>query len=1164
MAHAVSPTLPLILCPNTFSVLLPPSLLQQHPLDPHLHRMAMSHPRDLTIYGGTGGPGGLGGVQGGRGGDGLGPIMNIGTATVHVQGGAEINIRDRDIIISWLSPINFFLRQADISQMREKGTGGWLLAHPLFKKWESGSGSTLWCRGIPGAGKTVLASMVVDHLSSNNGDIGVACIYLNHKEADNQTPSKLLAGLWRQLALDRDISSIVENLYKQHREKGTVPSLEEVVNVLRSSLEEFSKVFVIVDALDEYPNESPTFQREILLQYLAEMGSNVNLMITSRPNISPESSSLPNLETLDIQAAPEDIQAYINAQIKLSPRLSKHVQRQPKLREDIHSRLSSKSVDGMFLLAKLHIDSLSTKNTIREVREALNTLPESLYGSYEIAIQRIDAQSNADRKTAHSTMTWVANAKRPLTVKELQVALAVEPGMRKLDEEEDLTDIDIILSVCAGLVIVDRESSVVRLVHYTTQEYLDSIQTLLFPDAQTEITCTLLTFLAFDGYPDSSWEFGNPPPLVEYSQYCLAHAAGQPEIQLRESLLEFLGRGFQWKETMNASEDSWSWKWNSLPWNYSDKPSEPSVLWIAAGANLVETTRFLLEGAPFLQHSENPALIVASYYGHMKIVCILLDKGADVNAAWGEYGSSLQAAAIQGHTEIVRILLEKGADVNAAWGEYGSSLQAAAIQGHTEIVRILLEKGADVNAAETIYGSSLQAAAARGHTEIVGILLEKGANVNAAGGEYGSSLQAAAARGHTEIVGMLLEKGADVNAGGGEYGSSLQASAARGHTEIVSILLEKGADVNAAGGEYGSSLQAAAAGGHTEIVGILLEKGADVNAAGGFYGSSLQAAAAGGHTEIVCILLERGADVNAAGGFYGSSLQAAAVRGHTEIVSVLLEKGADVNAAGGEYGSSLQAAAAGGHTEIVCILLERGADVNAAGGFYGSSLQAAAVRGHTEIVSVLLEKGADVNAAGGEYGSSLQAAAAGGHTEIVRILLEKGADVNAAGGEYGSSLPAAAAGGHTEIVGILLEKGADVNAAGRLYGSSLQIAAAGGHTEIVGILLEKGADVTAAGGEYGSLLQVAAAGGHTEIVCILLERGADVNAAGGFYGSSLQAAAVRGHTEIVSVLLEKGADVNAAGRFYGSSLQAAAAQGHAEIVHMLLERCARFPIPVEN
>ncbi|KAF8188924.1 hypothetical protein K438DRAFT_966838 [Mycena galopus ATCC 62051] len=116
--------------------------------------MAMPHqPGDahtMNVEGGKGGPGGLGqsGGQGGHGGHGHGATLKIETATVHVQGGAEINMQHRDILLNWLSPINFFLQQADISQMREKGTGGWLLAHPLFKKWESGLGGTLWCHGI--------------------------------------------------------------------------------------------------------------------------------------------------------------------------------------------------------------------------------------------------------------------------------------------------------------------------------------------------------------------------------------------------------------------------------------------------------------------------------------------------------------------------------------------------------------------------------------------------------------------------------------------------------------------------------------------------------------------------------------------------------------------------------------------------------------------------------------------------------------------------------------------------------------------------------------------------------------------------------------------------------------------------------------------------------
>jgi hypothetical protein len=287
----------------------------------------------------------------------------------------------------------------------------------------------------------------------------------------------------------------------------------------------------------------------------------------------------------------------------------------------------------------------------------LKELPKNLYEGYDIAMERIEAQNEEDRETARSTLMWVANAKRPLIVKELQVALAIEPGTQQLDKE-NLLKIEIILSVCAGLVIVDKESSVVRLVHQTTQEYFDSIQAHEFPDAQAYIAHTLLTLLTFDGYPYLSWNNWGAtlPPLVEYSQYCFAHATGKPEVQLRKRLLEFLGQAFRWKETMNG-------RWDSPPWNYSDWPSKPSALWIAAAANLLETSKSLLEQEPLLQHLENPEIIVASYYGHTEIVQLLLENGAEVNATGGKYRSPLQASTTQGHTVTVRILLEKGAEV---------------------------------------------------------------------------------------------------------------------------------------------------------------------------------------------------------------------------------------------------------------------------------------------------------------------------------------------------------------------------------------------------------------------------------------------------------------------------------------------------------------------
>jgi hypothetical protein len=185
----------------------------------------------------------------------------------------------------------------------------------------------------------------VKHLSDeceNDKTLGVACIYLSHKEANDQTPSKLLAALWRQLVYGRDVGSIAKNLYARHQEKGTALSLKEVLEVLSSSLAEFSKVFVVVDAIDEYPDD----QRWILLKHLAElMDSSMNLMVTSRPHVLADPALL-HVQILEIRAMPEDIRKYVDAQIDLSPRLPKHMQKKPQLRENIHKKIID-TVDGM-------------------------------------------------------------------------------------------------------------------------------------------------------------------------------------------------------------------------------------------------------------------------------------------------------------------------------------------------------------------------------------------------------------------------------------------------------------------------------------------------------------------------------------------------------------------------------------------------------------------------------------------------------------------------------------------------------------------------------------------------------------------------------------------------------------------------------------------------
>jgi ABC-type cobalamin transport system permease subunit len=83
-------------------------------------------------------------------------------------------------------------------------------------------------------------------------------------------------------------------------------------------------------------------------------------------------------------------------------------------------------------------------------------------------MQRIKGQKQGHRELAETVLMWIICAKRPLTKLELQHAYAVEIGTSVLNMKY-LPQAETMVGVCAGLVTVDEKSSIIRLVHYTTQ-----------------------------------------------------------------------------------------------------------------------------------------------------------------------------------------------------------------------------------------------------------------------------------------------------------------------------------------------------------------------------------------------------------------------------------------------------------------------------------------------------------------------------------------------------------------------------------------------------------------------------------------------------------------------------------------------------------------------
>lgn len=102
-------------------------------------------------------------------------------------------------------------------------------------------------------------------------------------------------------------------------------------------------------------------------------------------------------------------------------------------------------------------------------------------------MERITGQIGDQAVLGKQVLEWITCARRPLQTSELQTALAIEIDSDQLDEES-MPTLEDMVSVCGGLVTVDEVSQIVRLVHYTTQEFFEDTWQVWFPRAQSEIT----------------------------------------------------------------------------------------------------------------------------------------------------------------------------------------------------------------------------------------------------------------------------------------------------------------------------------------------------------------------------------------------------------------------------------------------------------------------------------------------------------------------------------------------------------------------------------------------------------------------------------------------------------------------------------------------------
>ena len=217
----------------------------------------------------------------------------------------------------WLSPLDFPTQQREIYSRHQHGSGQWLLQSESFKRWLENEGGVLLCPGGPGAGKTVLASIVINHLWNEvrTDRIGVAYIYCDYLKHGEQTSLDLVGSLLKQLAEQQNpISESLKDYHDEHKRSNTHPTLARAFEVLKAECDNMSRIFTIVDALDECSEKDAT-RHTVVKGLLSLQGSKrINILVTSRP-IPSILCKFEVCERLEIRAASEDIRGYLLGQM---------------------------------------------------------------------------------------------------------------------------------------------------------------------------------------------------------------------------------------------------------------------------------------------------------------------------------------------------------------------------------------------------------------------------------------------------------------------------------------------------------------------------------------------------------------------------------------------------------------------------------------------------------------------------------------------------------------------------------------------------------------------------------------------------------------------------------------------------------------------------------
>ena len=587
----------------------------------------------------------------------------------------------------------------DRNPNRLKGTCQWFLQHKHFQKWrESNSSGLLWVSADPGCGKSVLSKSLIDN-DLKGTEARVTCYFFFKDDNEEQkSATSALSALLHQLFSQKQLlihyamldytaegNRLPQSFYKLWSiltKASTDPKAGEVVCIL-DALDECEELgrYEIINALNAFYKKVTSSEENL---------SKLKFLVTSRPYLDIErrfTKLTHNFPTIRLQGEKESeaISREVNIVIKwrvanLGLELSLDDLEQSTLEDGLLSM-----TNRTYLWSKLIFDIIQDEIELSstKLKEIIGTLPSTVDQAYEAILSRI---RDRERLRAQKLLRIIVAAKRPLTLQEMNIALAIEDHHRSyedLDLKSEARFETIVRNLCGLFVsVIDQK---VYLIHQTAKEFLiakseavvgrwqHSIDLVASELLMARICIIYLMFTIFDdGFvgETTSHRFAIKQPTENHGY--LSYAARFWATHYRRAQKRATGEILQSVLKICDTHSPRFQNWFNVHWNMvMVQPYSP-------------TPRF------------TSSIMVGSFLRHDAVVKLLLETGkVKVDSKDNEYGQTpLSWAAENGHEAVVKLLLETGkVKVNSKSGFGRTPLSWAAENGHAAVVKLLLKTG---------------------------------------------------------------------------------------------------------------------------------------------------------------------------------------------------------------------------------------------------------------------------------------------------------------------------------------------------------------------------------------------------------------------------------------------------------------------------------------